>query len=54
MFYTAQVILAFEYLHGLHLIYRDLKPENILIDASGYLKVIILVLEMVERDSSKK
>jgi len=38
-FYAAQVILAFEYLHHLELIYRDLKPENILIDNTGYLKV---------------
>ena len=40
-FYTAQVILAFEYLHHLDLVYRDLKPENILIDNTGYLKVSI-------------
>jgi serine/threonine protein kinase len=38
-FYAAQVILAFEYLHYLDLVYRDLKPENILIDHTGYLKV---------------
>jgi len=33
------VILAFEYLQSLDIIYRDLKPENILIDPSGNLKV---------------
>jgi len=38
-FYGAQIVLAFEYLHHLDLIYRDLKPENILIDQTGYLKV---------------
>ena len=38
-FYAGQVILAFEYLHYLDLVYRDLKPENILIDHTGYLKV---------------
>lgn len=38
-FYAAQIVMAFEYLHHLDIIYRDLKPENILIDNKGYLKV---------------
>lgn len=38
-FYTAQVILSFEYLHHLGIIYRDLKPENLLLDCRGYLKI---------------
>ena len=38
-FYCAQVVTAFEYLHGKNLIYRDLKPENLLVDAEGYLKL---------------
>jgi len=38
-FYAAQIILAFEYLHFLDLIYRDLKPENLLIDSKGFVKV---------------
>lgn len=38
-FYAAQVILAFEYIHHLGMVYRDLKPENILMDAEGFLKV---------------
>lgn len=39
-FYTAQLVLTFEYLHNLGIIYRDLKPENILLGADGYLKLI--------------
>ncbi|XP_065199532.1 cAMP-dependent protein kinase catalytic subunit 1-like [Planococcus citri] len=38
-FYTSQVVLSFEYLHHLGIIYRDLKPENLLLDSKGYLKI---------------
>lgn len=36
-FYTAEVILALEYLHHMGFIYRDLKPENILMRQNGHI-----------------
>lgn len=39
-FYSANVILAFKYMHSRNIGYRDLKPENLLLDNRGYLKVI--------------
>ena len=38
-FYGAQVLMAFEYLHSVDILFRDLKPENIMIDKEGYVKV---------------
>lgn len=38
-FYSAEIVLAFEYLHKMTIIYRDLKPENLLIDADGHIKI---------------
>ena len=38
-FYAAQIVLCFEYLHDIGLVYRDLKPENVLISHTGYAKL---------------
>lgn len=38
-FYAGEIVLAFEYLHKLHIVYRDLKPENLLIDTDGHIKI---------------
>lgn len=39
LFYSAEVSLGLEYLHGLKILYRDLKPENILLDFHGHVKL---------------
>ncbi|XP_050441499.1 cAMP-dependent protein kinase catalytic subunit alpha-like [Adelges cooleyi] len=38
-FYSAQILLALEFLHATGFVHRDLKPENVLIDANGYLRL---------------
>lgn len=39
-FISAQVVLAFQFLHSKGVVYRDLKPENLMIDAQGYIKLV--------------
>lgn len=38
-FYSAEILLALEYLHNNGIIYRDLKPENLLLDMDGHIKM---------------
>ncbi|CAM4867991.1 unnamed protein product [Rotaria socialis] len=38
-FYSAQIVVAFEYLHELNIIYRNLKLETILLTHNGYIKL---------------
>jgi len=40
LFYTANMLLAINYLHKRKFIYRDLKPENLIVLNNGYLKLI--------------
>eukprot|EP00127_Corallochytrium_limacisporum_P004074 Clim_evm19s157 gene=Clim_evmTU19s157 len=54
-FYTAEVVLALEYLHLQGFVYRDLKPENILLQASGHVCLVDfdLVKATNQPDSSR-
>ncbi|KAJ0046205.1 hypothetical protein Pint_05924 [Pistacia integerrima] len=38
-FYTAEVVDALEYIHGMGLIHRDIKPENLLLTTEGHIKI---------------
>lgn len=38
-FYSAEIIIALEYIHSKGIIHRDLKPENILLDDNMHIKI---------------
>ena len=53
-FYACQIVLAFEYLHYLKIIYRNLVPENILFGSDGYIKLADFGLaKMVDQTYTK-
>lgn len=57
-FYSAEILLALEHLHGLNIQHRDLKPENILLDENMHIKVTDFgcckIVNMNDKRSSRK
>ncbi len=52
LFYAAEVVCTFAYMHSKSIAYRDLKPENILLDRDGHLKLVDFGFAKVITDRS--
>lgn len=39
-FYGAEIVLALQKLHSLHILYRDLKSENVMLTSNGHIKLV--------------
>ena len=52
LFFASEIVLAFEYLHGMDIAYRDLKPENLLIDKEGHVKITDFGFAKVVQDKT--
>lgn len=52
LFFATEIVLAFDYLHGMDIAYRDLKPENLLIDKQGHVKITDFGFAKVVRDKT--
>jgi serine/threonine protein kinase len=45
--YTAEILEALNYIHGLDIVHRDLKPENIMIGNEGHIKLTDFGLSLI-------
>eukprot|EP00640_Fibrocapsa_japonica_P000050 CAMPEP_0113935822 /NCGR_PEP_ID=MMETSP1339-20121228/2886_1 /TAXON_ID=94617 /ORGANISM="Fibrocapsa japonica" /LENGTH=866 /DNA_ID=CAMNT_0000938097 /DNA_START=60 /DNA_END=2656 /DNA_ORIENTATION=- /assembly_acc=CAM_ASM_000762 len=53
VFYTAEILLALEFLHSMNIIHRDLKPENVLLDGEGHVQLTDFGLSKELREESE-
>jgi serine/threonine protein kinase len=52
-FYAAEIVLAFEYLHGKDIAYRDLRSENVMINKEGHICLTEFGLGRTQKASSE-